>query len=286
MKMVRGIGVFFILAISFAGVGRAVETGSSYVTTTPTVSGWDTGWTQPVGEPEGTYVTGWNYVGQVNGASGVYLGDGYVLTAAHVGVSNFVLDGVTYDYVSGSAEEIGTSDLTIFRISSSPDLPALTLALNAPTPFSNTSQGDEAVMIGYGGGHGETWAADTVLAVNYPITPTGSSYVSSDFLTLTGTYESDNGLRFTTSHGQLVVGDSGGGDFIYDPTTDEWELAGINEVQLYDTNNDLVGSGMVQISQYAGAIQAAMAPEPASWLLLGLGIVAICWMRRVGMKRA
>ena len=44
---------------------------------------------------------GWDYVGQVNGESGTYLGFGYVITNDHVGPGDFILDGVTYPWIPG-----------------------------------------------------------------------------------------------------------------------------------------------------------------------------------------
>src|ERR1700734_1830127 len=78
------------LALAFALITspiRAVEMNGNYDTTAPTdsdISGWDSG-----GGASG--VTGWDYVGTVNDASGVYLGNGWVLTAGHVGAGTFVL---------------------------------------------------------------------------------------------------------------------------------------------------------------------------------------------------
>jgi hypothetical protein len=39
---------------------------------------------------------GWSYVGQLNGASCVYLGNGWVLTAGHVGEGTVSLNGTAY----------------------------------------------------------------------------------------------------------------------------------------------------------------------------------------------
>jgi hypothetical protein len=111
------------------GMCRAVQniSNGSFNTSDPTdasIANWDTGWAQPDVEPAGeSYVTGWDYVGQVNGASGVYLGNGWVLTAAHVSGGDFTLDGITYGMVDGSDESVGSSDLTLFQISSSPNRP-------------------------------------------------------------------------------------------------------------------------------------------------------------------
>ena len=78
------------------------------------MANWTSGW----GGPE---ITGWDYVGQVNGASGVYLGNGWVLTAAHVGAGNFTVAGLSYAFVGGSATSITngngtTADLLLFLL--------------------------------------------------------------------------------------------------------------------------------------------------------------------------
>src|ERR1019366_9062704 len=78
----------------------------------------------------------WNYVGTVNGDSGVYLGDyngGYwVITANHVGLGNITLPNGDYTAISGSGMQIGGADLFVYQISSNPGLPNLTLAATAP----------------------------------------------------------------------------------------------------------------------------------------------------------
>jgi hypothetical protein len=281
--MPRLQALLFLAAVIFSiPPARAVEydinTGS-YVTTPPddtasgySAPGWDTGWS-------GSGVTGWDYVGLIDGASGVYLGNGFVLTAAHVGAGNFTLDGTTYSVVANSAQNIGTADLTLFQISSSPELPALTLAQSTPTA-AGYSAGSAVVMIGYGGGQGETWGENNVTQVNQTVTGI-SPYTSTDFYTLNGTYYYHHGTGSFTNTAQLVSGDSGGGDFIYNSTTGLWELAGINEAYLTDsnTNNTPVGSAMVQLSSYATAINADMlaaetTPEPPTWMLVLIPLLA------------
>jgi hypothetical protein len=90
---------------------------------------------------------GWANVGWIGSASGVYLGDitvpghgaGYwVLTAAHVGAGNIVLNGTSYSPVAGSAVQLrngdnSLTDLELFQLSANPGLPTLTLAASAPT---------------------------------------------------------------------------------------------------------------------------------------------------------
>lgn len=92
--------------------------------------------------------SGWNYVGTVNGASGVYLGNGWVLTAAHVGVSSFTLSGVTYSPNSGATRlhngDSSNADLILFHLATSPNLPWLTIGSSTPT------NGTTIYMVGYG----------------------------------------------------------------------------------------------------------------------------------------
>ena len=49
---------------------------------------------------------GFDNVGSVNGLSGVYLGNGWVLTAGHVGSGPMVFGGVTYSPGPGSFQKL------------------------------------------------------------------------------------------------------------------------------------------------------------------------------------
>lgn len=247
----------------------AVENVSSptcpYQTKQPTndqVPNWTTGW-------GGSEITGWNYVGQVNSASGVYLGNGWVLTAAHVGIGNFVLDGNTYIAVPGSAQSIsnadGTADLCLFQIytlSSNNgtllNLPPLVLATSDPVAFAYGTPGTSVVLIGYGGGQGETWGYNTITQINQAVTPDGYSYVSNDFLTVTGT--TTDGGQSITNNAMLVLYDSGGGDFTYNTATSQWNLAGINEVTGTDEDTGQDLSGFEQLDTYAAQINGIITP--------------------------
>lgn len=282
MEMNRvSLSVFLFACITLIPA-RAIETNNTFDTTAPTnsdISGWTTGWGA---SNDLNGITGWNYVGQIGSASGVYLGNGWVLGAGHVGAGDFTLAGTTYSYVAGSAVSItsgsDTADLTLFRISSSPSLPTLTLSLTDPVAFTQTQAGSQVVMLGYGGGQGETWGYNTVTQTNVSVTPGGFGYVSNDFLTVTGTYHS--GSASVDNPSTVVVGDSGGGDFIFNSTTGLWELAGINEVTGTGTfgpqNQNVPFSGMVQLDTYASQINSIIAaPEPGIWALFGLGVVMI-----------
>jgi hypothetical protein len=313
MKMVRASGFVLILAMALTGLGRAVETGSTYDTTAPngtTIPNWETGWAQPPNEPEGTYVTGWNYVGVVffNGgsASGAYLGNGWVLTAGHVGIGNIVLGGNTYQAIAGSSQSIsnasGTADLCLYRINTTSlnngtvlNLPPLILRTSNPVAFAYGTTGSSVILIGYGGGQGyESWGINTITQINQPITPGGYTYISNDFLTATGTTTSDNphgpGSQSVTNNAQLVGADSGGGDFIYNAATGQWELAGINEVMgTFDSGQGF--SGFVQVNTYASQINSLFNPPssdsptmplPGLWIMACLLLLAAA--RSLGLK--
>jgi hypothetical protein len=181
------------------------------------------------GNLTGTGVSGWDYVGSVNGASGVYLGnyDGsyWVLTAGHVGAGNFTLNGTTYSVVDGSSVSLTNDDgavvdLTLFRISADPGL--ATLALSDSTPATGTS----VTMIGYGLNRGATatrWDTswnESQFGVYRGYKWTGASAKRWGKNTVVGTATNGTTEYFTTTFlstngsAQATVGDSGGGVFI------------------------------------------------------------------------
>jgi hypothetical protein len=74
---------------------------------------------------------GWNNVGRVAGASGVYLGNRWVITANHVSGGALILDGRSYLPVPGTDirldnpgafASLGDPDLRMFRIAEDPQL--------------------------------------------------------------------------------------------------------------------------------------------------------------------
>jgi hypothetical protein len=296
-KMPRLVLLTFLLASFLATPLRAVYTigapNNGYDTTQPTtnsnIPNWitignttATGWGGPG-------VTGWDYVGQIGPASGVYLGDGWVLTAGHVGMGNFTLDGTTYLPVVGSGVSIsdayGTADLTFFKIQTSPDLPDLIISDDLPVVFSPTETGSSVVMLGFGGGNGHlTWGLDTVTDKGYTF-PDGYNYVSQAFFT--DNYPITYGTTTVDNQSTLVGGDSGGADFTFDDANQKWELAGINEVVAADGSF----SGYVQLDDYLPQIELlpgiVIAPEPQTWALFGLGL-AFVWgysRRRSSVRR-
>jgi hypothetical protein len=297
---------------AYAVVNYSTGTNSpTYNTAAPTgsnIANWTTGWTQPSPEPTGyTYTTGWNYVGYVNNANGVgggvYIGNGWVLTASHVIFasspstyipSTFYLNGVVYQeapdtvqvYYNTSGTYSGKqADVIAFRLTTWPNLPALPIRTSDPVASSNS-----CAMIGYGDGAGhttETWGYNLVNYINEPVNSTGSSYLgssfsyfSNDFLTLEG---ADSGGNVYNT----VTGDSGGGVFIYNSTSRQWELAGIMNVSGTaqpagpSGPTDPLG-GFVQLDTYYSQLQQLAnwtppidSPTMPQWGLILLGLVLV-----------
>ena len=82
----------------------------------------------------------WANVASVNGASGIYVGAGWVLTAAHVGAGNTILAGATYQW-DGRWQRLTNSDgsftdLGLFHLKTLPPLSRLNLATTTPPALS------------------------------------------------------------------------------------------------------------------------------------------------------
>ncbi len=107
---------------------------------------------------------GWAHVGRrLGGPSVIYLGNGWVLTAHHVGVGIVVIGGERYDPVAGTAVQISNpdgvpSDLQVFRLVGNPELPDLPML---PISRSTPKPGESAMMIGAGYTRGEPTKIDT-----------------------------------------------------------------------------------------------------------------------------
>ena len=169
---------------------------------------------------------GWAHVGWVSGLGGVYLGNGWVLTAGHVIVTDPVFGGVTYPVVPGSIVELSPADLKVFRISPSPPLPLL--KIRSTTPANNTyltmialglSRGAVTSWMGVGGylwgsSAAKRWGTNRVAGTDF-VLDTSSLYTDFTKITQGG----------TTHEAQGAYADSGGALFIKNGST--WELAGL-----------------------------------------------------------
>ncbi len=181
------------------------------------------------------------------GLSGVYLGNGWVLTANHVSSRPILLLGVTYQPVPGSGVRLtGPSspqpDLYVYRINGYPPVPAAVLSSATPTIGETLyclgngwtraatlttwnalwqAGTPPTVYRGYevGGPNVRRWGTNAVTAVN-------DIQIGQPVSSITRAVEmlfDDTGG--TAHESQAVLGDSGGGCFAKRSGT--WELVGV-----------------------------------------------------------
>lgn len=200
---------------------------------------------------------GFANIGTLNGASAVYLGGGWVMTAAHVGMSAVTFDSVAYAPVPGSSVRLnnqGTpgmtpeTDILLFQLTSSPPLPDLSIRASPPIA------GDGVVMIGNGvnqdaarsswnvvqgpDDNDDVWTSSPGGAVETFGSPGGQTIRwgtnnvenFADIDDSFGTVRSlvtvfNDDLLNRPDEAQAVLGDSGGGMFLKNGST--WELAGM-----------------------------------------------------------
>jgi len=109
-----------------------------------------------------------NADGSVIGGSGIYLGNGYILTAAHVGpFASVTFDGSTFFMHDGvNPVQVGSTDMKILRLTSTPTVAAVGLYTGS-LELSTTG-----TLVGWGVGR----AAAT--AVNATVVPWGAASTS------------------------------------------------------------------------------------------------------------
>ncbi len=257
--------------------------------------------------------SGWNYVGAIGEASGIYLGSyggsSWVLTAAHVttgheGALTFTLNGVTYQELGSEVSLFnGAVDLVLFQISGNPGLTNLTLSSSTP------SAGTSVTMIGYGTDRASSetywdssWNVTTnpVLGVHkgYQWGSTATKRWGQNTIASMGVIEG-NTEYFTTTFGrnnstaQATVGDSGGGVFVNNGGT--WELAGVmglvdsysgqlSSTSVYNTHTYSADISVYR-SQILDIFSPSAVPEPTAFGLLLIGLVLIVFRTRRGALR-
>ena len=220
---------------------------------------------------------GFANVGQVNGSTGVYLSNGWVLTANHVGAGSFVSNGQSYGYNGVDSYQINGTDLRLFKLSTFPVLPSLSLATSSP------SVGSAVVMIGAGRTAQDsltswyvdadtstwTWSEDQFVGADYIlsgfVTDSSKSVrwgtnTVNGFTTLYNSpafYTYFSNTNPTSYEAQAVRHDSGGAIFTQNGTN--WELAGtIVAVQPFNgqpggVNNAIFGNYTIAIDLSAHA---------------------------------
>jgi hypothetical protein len=177
--------------------------------------------------------TGFEHVGKIGGTTGVYLGDGWVLTATHVGAGDLWLDGARYPAVPGSWAPVrGTEagrvpDLGVFRVEPRPALPHLPISRRMPRV------GEPLLLVGCGHGRGERiewdgrigfrwtapnvrrWGLNRIAATGIDMpTPGSFTWIFSTLFSVGDRQEA-----------QAALGDSGGAGFVN--RRGKWTLAGI-----------------------------------------------------------
>jgi hypothetical protein len=248
---------------------------------------------------------GWANAGIRGGATGVYLGHHWVLTAAHVGIGSIVLNGISYGAVSGSSIRLKNpdntdADLLLFQISGDPQLPALTVS--STTPANNST----VTMIGYGRNRA---AEPTLWDASWNEDPSGTreGYKWAAGQTMrwgqntivNNTHSFQTRFSASPNNAQAATGDSGGAVFFKNGET--WELAGIihsislfsgqpssTSVYKYPLFPAVMGTDgqrtyIADLSVYRDQI-IAVVPEPSTWAMLLMGAAALLLrvLRRTG----
>ena len=164
---------------------------------------------------------GFDHVGVINGLSGVYVRNGWVLTANHVGESTINLGGVDYAPIVGSRVRFRNPDSTLadliaFKIRVRPPLSDLLITNNAPNQNSlvtlignGRNRGAPTTYMGtdgflWGIGASLRWGTNRVSHLNQLSLDTRSFWVLFDDL------QSQPGGQ---AEADVVTGDSGGGAF-------------------------------------------------------------------------
>ena len=188
----------------------------------------------PVSDP------GWSHVGRIGGPAGIYLGNGWVLTANHVIVVDPEFQSVIYPVVPGSVVQLQNpnstptplADLKVFRINPSPSLGLLRIRASTPTTNTNVtfvSRGLTRGAVSTWGPGGYLWETNTggmrwgTNKIAAPTIPPLPPYP--DTLTFRTDFTKIIGGGGTTNEAQGANSDSGGAVFIKNGTT--WELAGV-----------------------------------------------------------
>ena len=240
---------------------------------------------------------GWDYIGEVNNLTGTYLGNGWVLTANHVGPGNFTLGGVTYLWIPGTEVQLNNqsatlADLVMFQVTPEPPLPLLALRSTIPPV------GEFTITIGYGRDRG----GETNWDPNGPFPPdelSGWSWAQTRTKRWgtnevegfpTGLVNSTVAFYTIFDEGQLlpesqaVTGDSGGAIFTINPTATE--LAGLIYAvgpslgQPVETSLFTNLTFAARIDFYHDQIQEVVGlPEPTGGFLWGVVLLAMLGRR-------
>lgn len=201
--------------------------------------------------------------------SAVYLRNGWVITAAHVGAGTLRLGGVDYAALPGSSHPLGSAgatsaDLLLFRLVSEPPLAALAVRAAVPGPSAPLvlvgNGHDRGAATSFEGHDGWGWLPTHALRWGTNrVAQRGLDVAIGDVTTraFSTVFDLANGAAHEA---QAVVGDSGGAVFLKGDTS--WELAGILfAIGVYDgqpSNTTLDGNMTfaADLSYYRAQIEA------------------------------
>ena len=190
---------------------------------------------------------GFDHLGVTNtGLCAVYIGNGWVLSAAHVGQHPVTFGGITYPDVPNSLVQlqhpnVALSDFVLFRLATEPPLSPLVLSTATPalgdtvtmignawdrapsqvcwnSSWGEVSCGPLAAYRGYksGGPYRVRWGRNVVTSVGLDVVY--GSWNTRGFLV----HFDQSGVTYEA---QAVPGDSGGAVFV--KRNNQWELAGV-----------------------------------------------------------
>ena len=234
-------------------------------------------------------------MGQMNGASAVAIGPHLVLTAGHVGMGSFSMDGVAYTATSTEmAPKVSkrATDLRLVRVAETlPGWADLATSVKKGASVTMVGYGSSGVVREDGKGYALTGRAGETTGVN-KISSKGTEKSVGPTL---------RAMIRRAGDAALTAGDSGGGWFV------DGKLVGISAF-IYSTSskktaygfskNPYFGSGAIDLTngtirkwlngEIAGDSSGAFAhaagvqpvPEPAALASLGLGALLVIRRRR------
>lgn len=260
---------------------------------------------------------GWAAVGARGIGTGVYVGNGWVLTAAHVWSGPITLSGSTYFAVPGSEVRLtnagvpgmtADTDLMMYRLTvipsgiAAPRIAAATPAVGAAVTLIGAGRDRQPGLtewsvnttaspwtwteVASGGnylGYKANMAARSMRWGTNALSGTGEwiTYGYGDVRTVVTTFDDLRG----TSEAQASYGDSGGGVFAKNGA--DWELAGLMLAVAGYSGQPDAGANAVfgnetfsaDLALYRPQIMAIV-PEPSALLLAGIGAGWLLLRRR------